>query len=244
MKPPIEQPRTAFVTTQWTALGQLNDEDERVRLKARDQLAAAYWQPIYTAATRLTRDREAALDLTQSFFADVILSRELFERADRSRGSLRSLIRSALRRYATDRWRRAHARNGDRSVTWSRFDVADRRDGDGDADAAFDRQWALGLFEEALRRCEQHFVSSGKPQHWKLFAERVVQPALHAVEPPTFPTLAPMHGFESPASAAAVVQTVRRRFEAVFRAVIAETLCPGADLEDELRCVMECIEAS
>jgi hypothetical protein len=116
---------------------------------------------------------------------------------------------------------------------------------EGDSERVFDRRWALALFEEALRRCEAHYVAGAraKPGHWSLFEARVLRPALHggAIRP-LAEDAAPL-GFASTAGAAAAVQTVKRRFEAVFREVVGETVASEADLEDEYRLIRSLIEA-
>lgn len=238
----LEQTHAAFATTRWTVLGGLRSEDEAQRRAAAEQAAATYWPPVYACARRLVHSREEAADLTQGFFTDVVLGRRLLERADAERGSLRSLIRSALKRYATDQWRRSSARGDHKTLPFGELDREDSLRIEGDSESAFDRRWALALFEEALRRCERHFTSNGKPGHWRLFEARVLHPAVHGGGVGALAADATTHGFTSPTEAAAAVQTVKRRFDAVFREVVAETLSDAGSLEQEYALIRALIE--
>ncbi|MCL4220188.1 MAG: hypothetical protein KJZ65_02340 [Phycisphaerales bacterium] len=237
----LEQANASFATTQWTLLQQLKEGDEGVRRAAAERIAQAYWPPVYASALRLTHSPDAAVDLTQGFFADVVFGRNLLERADKDHGTLRSLIRSALRRYATDQWRREMARGRGRVVSLRDLQVEAERRVEGDADTAFDRRWAMALFDEALHRCAKHFVDHGRAAHWKLFEARLVRPALQGIPPPELIGLAAEFGFETGNAATAAVQTVKRRFEMIFRAVVAETVSRPDQIEEEWRAVREAI---
>lgn len=232
----------AFESTQWTVLEGLRSEDEAVRRAAAERAAATYWPPVYAAARRLMRTRDEAAELTQAFFADVVLGRKLLEQADPGQGHLRSFLRAALRRYATDAWRRERARGGGRLAPLRDLDREDALACGSEPETAFDRRWALALFEEALRRCGRHFEGNGRAGHWRLFESRVMGPALGRCELRPLAEESEAMGFGSAAEAAAAVQTVKRRFDAIFREVVGETLSDGARLEDECREVRRLIE--
>lgn len=240
----LEQTDAAFSTTRWTVIEALRSEDEAERAAAADRAAEVYWPPVYACARRLVRTRDQAADLTQAFFVDVVIGRRLFERADVGRGRLRGLIRSSLKRYATDRWRRAAARGRGRVVPLGELDREDALGIGGDSEGAFDRRWALALFEEALRRCEVHFAEGARarPAHWRLFEARVLRPAMHGGVVRSLAEDAADQGFASSAEAAAAVQTVKRRFDAIFRDVVGETIGDPAELEDEYRVIRGLIE--
>ncbi len=240
----LEQTDAAFATTRWTVLGALRSEDAGERAAAADRAAAIYWPPVYACARRLVRTRDEAADLTQAFFADVVIGRRLFERAEAANGRLRGLIRSALKRYATDQWRRAAARGRGRVVALGELDREDSLGIEGDSESVFDRRWALALFEEALRRCEAHFTTGprAKAGHWRLFEARVLRPAMHGGMVRPLAEDAACSGFASGAEAAAAVQTVKRRFDAIFREVVAETMGDPSELDDEYRVIRSLIE--
>ncbi len=229
----VDRTDAGFESTQWTVLEGLRAEDENVRRAAAERAAIMYWPPVYASARRLTRTREEAEELTQAFFADVVLGRRLLERADPGQGRMRSLLRASLRRYATDAWRRARSRGAGRVVPLGELDREDALLPGGDSESAFDRRWALALFEEALRRCGEHFRAGGRAAHWKLFEMRILVPAVHGLEPLPMAESARACGFASAAEAAAAVQTVKRRLDMLFREAVSETLSDPADLAEE-----------
>ena len=72
--------------------------DERDRALI-DLLLKLYWKPVYCFLRRKGYDNESAKDLTQDFFHEVVLGRDLIQRADPSKGRFRSFLLTALKRY-------------------------------------------------------------------------------------------------------------------------------------------------
>lgn len=220
-----------FRTTRWSLVDRLRAGEADGRAAA-DAIARIYWPAVYGWLRRHGRREEDASEVTQAFFAKVVVPRRLFERADPGHGRLRSLIIAALKRFLIDLHRRDAARGGSaRSVQ-----LAPEPEGAASRDL-FDQLWATASVAEALRRVEQHFHERGREGHWLAFERRVLGPAIRAVEPPPLPRIYVECGFASPALAAAAVQTVKRRFEAVLREIVAETIAEDSagDVEDEVR---------
>lgn len=233
MRNAMEQTGASFVTTCWTLIDRVRSDDEGTRRAAFDECAKLYWPPVYACARRLMRTRDEALDLTQAFFADVVLARGLFDRADPAAGTARSLVRAALKRFATDQWRRGQARGQGLVVSGEAIEREESLARDEDPGVAFDRRWALSMFEEAMRRCEAHFESAGRAGHWRLFEARVVRES-----PVPLVEAASSFGFESAALAAAAVQTVKRRLDAILREVVAETASDEGQASSEFEQVV------
>jgi len=234
----MEQTGASFVTTCWTLIDRARSGDEETRRAAAEECARLYWPPVYACARRLTRTRDEALDLTQAFFADVVLARGLFDRADRATGSARSLVRAALKRFATDQWRRGQARGQGMLVSGEAIEREEGLARDEDPGTAFDRRWALSMFEEAMRRCETHFEHAGRARHWRLFEARVVRES-----PVPLSEAATAHGFDSAPLAAAAVQTVKRRLDAILREVVAETARDQREATSEFEQVLALLAA-
>lgn len=88
-----------FLTTHWSlieAVGTTADDRNKALIGL---LLNRYWKPVYSYLRRLGYDNEQAKDLTQSFFHEVVLGRELIRKADRSKGRFRSFLLTALKRY-------------------------------------------------------------------------------------------------------------------------------------------------
>jgi hypothetical protein len=234
------EPSPAFDTTAWTLLAQLHCGDAAAREAAERAIVNRYWPAVYAAVRAMGSSADQAAETTQAFFADVVIGRRLLEAADQSRGRLRSLLRTALKRYRIDMARREAVRDGGRLVPLEKFEREEQQltrviQG-ADPDSAFDRRWAAAVLEEALVRTERHFRQTGRERHWLIFEARVVIPALRSCDPPLLGQIAPELGFRGVPEAAAAVQVVRKRAMALLREVVAETV--EGDQEAELEYVL------
>jgi hypothetical protein len=226
--------------------GSGGEGDEPQRREAMAALTTRYWAAVYAyLRTQRQMSREDAAELTQAFFAHVVIGRRLFERADESRGRLRSLLLTALRRFIIDEYRHEVIHGAEALIPQDALDREDARFGpeaaagsDGELchapDENFERRWAMGLLEESLRRCERHFRQTGRAAHWELFEWRVLRPAVTRNQAAPLAELAPRLGFRSPALAAAAVQVVKRRAAAFLRESVAETVEGDSEIEAEL----------
>ena len=178
---------------------------------------------------------EQAEELTQAFFTEVVLGRELLNKAEPQKGRLRSLILTALKRFRIDRARRTDA--ADRALA-GRGELASAADSPADSECigetVFNRLWAAAQIGETLRRCEEHFNRTERSHYWSLFDERVIRPNVGHTEPSPLNTTFARLGFESPAAAAAALQVVKRRFQTVLREVVSEANLDDPDAECDL----------
>lgn len=225
-----EQSDVAFQTTNWANLRGLDGEEASAQL---ERLVDAYWPAVYSYLRRRGLDRERAAEVTQGFFADVVLARRLFAAASEARGKLRSLVLTALSNYCIDLGRRERAR-GNGAVRRVHEAFLDREDSlldcePGDPTVVFARRCQLAVVEEALRRCEAHYADSGKSGHWAAFEDRVLKPIIGRVTPISIEQVASVHGFRSPAEVSAAVQVVKRRLASLVLDVAAEN---GVDVSD------------
>ncbi|MFN0012663.1 MAG: hypothetical protein ACKVS8_13580 [Phycisphaerales bacterium] len=233
-------PLTWFRTTPWTLIDQLAG-DKAQRDGALDSLLRIYWGAVYSYLRRQGHGPDDAAELAEGFFVHVVVSRELFDRADRAKGRLRSLMLTALRNYLADvrRHEAPHTRRRALGVDLHAEERLVAEAGSTDPADAFDRRWALAALEEAARRCEEHFLATDKAGHWAVFQARVMGPAVRAATAPPLGPLCEAHGFASAAHGAAAVQTVKKRFEAILQEVVAQTVRDereaAAEFDDLLR---------
>ncbi|MFM9995578.1 MAG: RNA polymerase sigma factor [Phycisphaerales bacterium] len=236
----FEESNAAFRTTRPTLLDGLHTGDDAARRGALDQLIRIYWPPVYAYLRRSGRGRDESAELTQAFFADVALRRDLFGRAAAERGKMRTLIIGALKHYLIDVLRRQRARGGP-ALPIADLEREERVVPDAATvppDEAFDRRWALVVLEEAMARCREHFHATGKVGHWSVFEARVLAPSISNITPPPLAQLSASHGFRTPADAAAAVQVVKKRAAALLREVAGESACGPQDQDDEHRLVV------
>lgn len=233
----LQQTNARFQTTSLSALAELSSEDEAGRRKALDILISRYWPPVYAFLRHRGEDSENAAELTQAFFAEVVFKRKLFESVDKSRGKLKSLILVALRHFCIDCNRKQKSKVFAISLTQEQLQIEDAKmchTNSGQNDQSFEKRWAMGILEETLRRCEAHYRNIGLERNWRLFEARVLLPAVNCVSPLPLAEIATNAGFDSPASAAAAIQSVKRRADILLREVVAETLADGEDLDAEV----------
>jgi len=155
-----------FQLTRWSLI-------QRVRnggadgARALEELCTAYWFPLYGWARRSGMASPDAEDLVQGFFCDV-LRKELFAKADLTRGRLRTFLLTAFRRYQHDQYDKAAAqrRGADRLVSFDAAAGEEWYQEEGAAaatpDAFYDRQWALTVLEQAMQRLGGEYARRGK----------------------------------------------------------------------------------
>lgn len=220
-----------FPTTNWTQV--------RRSAVSQDELGTmllAYWEPVYAYIRRKGYDRQAALDLTQGFIADVLLQRNLLARADPELGRFRTYLLTALGRYLVDRHRSEVGRDGSKPVAIPTdaeiLDATEPDDGD-EPHQAFDRQWAATVLGLTLEQVEADCHANGLSAHWAIFHARVVAPACYASEPVPVDTLAREHSLRED-QVYSRLNTVKRKLQNVFEAIILDTLEDPDDLASEL----------
>lgn len=233
----LEQTYANFQTTEWTILEALHNELHPRRREAADLLMRRYWPPVFCWFRGQGVRHDEAAEATQAFFAEVVVGRGLFERADASRGRLRALLKVALRNFLVDTWRRVENRDApvmisfDEIASEERAMIAKQPVGED----IFDQRWALAVLEETLDRCEHHYRGAGNDRYWEVFVAWIVRPAITGNERPSREVLADEFGFADAGHVAVAVHAVKSRCRAILRQVVDETASAPADREDEYR---------
>ncbi len=233
-----------FQTTRWTVIGALSGGSESDRQRAINMLVERYWPPVYAHLRIRGKSADEASDLTQEFFTQVVLGRNLLDKADQSQGKLRSFLLASLKRFLIDQHRRGVARGS--KITIPLNSIREEEDryantASGNRIDSYDQRWALAVLEESLQRCEKHFLSSNREQHWQLFERWVLRPAISNIQPESLEETAGDFGFPSPALAASALQVVKKRILALLREVTAETVDDESEVEGELARIMDYI---
>lgn len=226
-----------FQSTHWSELVKVRTGDERLRRAALSQVLTQYWEPIYFYLRRKGHDSERAKDLTQGFFHEVVLGRQLVERADRAKGRFRSFLLTALDRYVTSEHRKQTAQKRAPEAEVLRLQDADLDRLPQPAQAAtpedgFNYAWAVTLLDAALAEVERHY--GDKSPHWSVFAARVLHPILHDAEPPSLAELCARLGIESERTASNMIISVKRRFAAVLRQHVRRLVESDDEIDDEI----------
>lgn len=206
--------------------------------RARDALAELcqiYWPPVYAFLRGRGHSMEDAEDLTQGLFAS-LLERDSFSAADPDRGKMRSFLRVAAKRYAINEVEKARAakRGGGVLPDSLEVDELELRIADAgaeDPERAFDKRWAMVLLENVLGTLRDEYSGAGKGQTFE-----ALKPALS----PDGDGGAIGEGLDLSASAQRVaVHRLRKRYRELLRAAIAETVSDAAEVDGEIRYLLE-----
>lgn len=225
-----------FHTTSWTLVDAIRDDDHPMRQEALDLLIRRYWPPVYACIRRMGHGREMAAELTQAFYADVVLGRKLFSKADAGSGRVRSLLQTALKRYLIDQHRRRTSRPDQIGISLE--DLVREEDyiaevSDQDAGLVFERRWAMAILEEALARTEKYYTDSARGHYWAAFDAFEIRPATGAVDRPRQSDLADQLGFPSALHVATAISEVRKRLRLLLTEAVAETSADPVDRKAE-----------
>lgn len=223
-----------FHTTRWSLVlaAQHGGEATQAR-KAMSTLCRDYWYPLYAFVRRRGHAPHDAQDLTQAFFTD-LLERNPTQ-ADPKRGKFRSYLLGALKHFLINEWHRARAQKrggGQQLVEWDALDAESRYALEPseqiDADALYDRRWALELLDRATKRLRAEFAAKNDEATFE-----ALKGTLSGAES-SRENLAKKLGMTEGALKV-VVHRLRQRYREVLRTGIAETVDSPADVDDEMR---------
>ena len=107
----LHQSNVDFSPTRWSLIDNLRSGSPDDHAKALETLSKVYWPAVYSYLRRRGKNRDAASEITQAFFSDVIFQRDLFKQADETKARLRTLILKALENFMIDQHRRSTTRN-------------------------------------------------------------------------------------------------------------------------------------
>lgn len=233
-------PSEAFPTTTWTRVLGAKKPDSSDRRADLDLLIRLYWKPVYWyVRRRWGKSNDDSKDLTQAFFT-TFLEKDRLANVGPERGRFRTYLRVVLENFLRNAEEAARAAKrgggaricplqpGDEEVPFAAGTLA--------PDQLFDKAWAFHVFREASEQLAANFRASGRETAWRLFERRDL-----ADTPPTYEELArelglTVHEVEHQ------LKQARASFAAILRERVRETLADGAELEDELRHLVDAIK--
>lgn len=228
----------AFQTTRWSLVVAAGEEAP----SALSELAELYWYPLYAFARHLGRGEHEAQDLVQGFFA-LLLERGGLRAADPERGRFRTFLLTMFKRMMArvHEKERALKRGGGRPLLSLDFAWGEEKFRMEPAESLsperlFERGWALTLLDKVLGELEAEY---GRAGHSMLFAE--LRGFLAAgSQPPSQAEVADRLAMTSGALRVAL-HRLRARYRDLLRAEIAQTVADPADVNDEIRQLMNAL---
>jgi RNA polymerase sigma factor (sigma-70 family) len=224
-----------FATTRWTLVLNARDASSPDARQALEALCAQYWYPLYAFLRRQGYDAEKAQDLTQGFFAR-LLEKHYLDDVRPERGRFRTFLLTSLKHFALNEHDREQAIKRGRGVRIVPLEIEtaegvyalEPRD-DMTPERLFERRWALTLLDQSLSRVREEYAGAGKAALFDRLRPYLVRE--DDAEPYT--ALGPELGMSDGAVRVAV-HRLRRRFAALLRAEIANTVSSEQEVEAEL----------
>lgn len=227
-----------FAQTQWSLVRRAAGTDSSAGL-ALEKLCQAYWYPLYAFVRRTGASPHDAEDATQGFFLHLI-DKGALAKVDQGLGTFRSFLLAALKNFLSHEREKAHAqkRGGGQAAIALDAQSAEERyalepKDTLSPDRLYDRRWALTLLDRTQLRLRQEYVAGGKGE---LFD--TLRPTLAGSRDLPYIELAAKLGMTEGALKTAV-HRLRDRYRATLRSEVADTVADPADVEEELRFLIE-----
>ena len=228
-----------FPGTRWSQIVDLRISDEARKALIIDELLRRYWKPIYCYLRRKGYDNETAKDVTQGFFQEVVLGRELMQKASQAKGRFRTFLLTAIDRYVIDlhRYQTTNKRRPDGQVfQLSDVDTANIAVVAPDAtpEQSFNYTWISDLLDRVLSEVKSEFLNSDKEIHWRVFDEKVLQPLITSSNPPSLKDLCVKYGIDDEKRASNMTITVRRRLRKSLKHCLRQFAQSDSQVEQEI----------
>ncbi len=245
---PLEgtSPPAGFKPTRWTAVLRARGESPTAQA-ALGELCEAYYAPVLAFIRSAGRNDDSARDLTQEFFARLLVRHGL-DTVEPGRGRFRSLLLGAVKHFLADQHDRAQAvkRGGGQPVlsldanlsTSTTFQLQIPDPTSPPSETAFDRQWAETLVARALDLLASEFASAGKLEQFGILKPWL----LGQIESLSQAEAARRLGLTEGAVKVAI-HRLRKRFRELVKAEIAHTVSDPAEIQDELRYLVEVLSS-
>jgi len=223
-----------FQTTRWSRVLRACADDSVLAGPALAELCASYWYPLYAFIRRSGHDPEDARDLTQEFFARLLEKKWLAE-ADPAKGRFRSFLLTALKHFLANEWHRSQTAKRGGGLTFVSCDALGPEEryalepvDPATPETLYERRWADTLMDRALARLAEEYRTHALG--WPTLQRFVVETR---GEINLLDTARALGLTES--ALRSVVHKLRRRYQELVRAEVAETVNEPAEVDDELR---------
>ena len=236
-----------FAPTRWTLVLRARGESQEAQ-KALSELCEAYYQPVFRFLRRGCRDEDTARELTQEFFAR-LLSRRQLDSVEPGRGRFRSFLLGVVKHFLSDLrdYDRAAKRGGGQAPIPISLGTADETtteiqipDPTGPPpDSAFDQDWAATLVDRAVQVLASESVSSGKHEQFTTLKPWLLGEVPSLSQPETAQQLGISEG-----AVKVAIHRLRKRFRELVKTEIGQTVGDAAQVQDELRYLIEVLSQS
>lgn len=227
-----------FPVTCWTKILSLDMSNETQKTLIINELLKRYWKPIYCYLRRKGYDNETAKDMTQGFFQEVVLGRELIQQASQAKGRFRTFLLTAIDRYSIDlhRYQTTNKRRPEGQIfQLNDVDIANMTTvaPDTTPEQSFNYAWISGLLDRILSDVKKELLSTYKEVHWQVFDERILQPLNNSSDPPSLKDICEKYGIDNEKKASNMIITVRRRLRQYLKRCLRQIASSDSQVERE-----------
>jgi len=233
-----------FVSTRWTVVLAAGHKSSPQSDRALAELCQIYWYPLYAYVRRQGHSREDAEDLVQGFFAR-FLERNYLEGLSNEQGRFRAFLLACMKHYLANEFDKAtrQKRGGgvqNLSLDWQDADARFHLEplDYASPDRAYDRAWALALLERVITRLRDECAADGKARLFEQ-ARGYLMVGESAIP---YAQAAQALGVDEGAVRVAV-HRLRKRYRALLREEIAQTLADPAQVAEELHALQAALAA-
>jgi len=235
--------REAFLTTHWSLVEHIQSEDDKDRVLI-GLLLDRYWKPVYCYLRHKGYDNEGAKDMTQGFFHEVVLNKDLVVRANKAKGRFRTFLLHALDQYLLNEKRKQTTQKRSPKGKLVSFDIisppalpeAVSRLNPADS---YNYAWTASMLDQVLSEVEAKCLEEGLEVHWYVFQDKVAQPILTDTSPPSFEDICEKYGIDDQKKAANMVTTVKRRLQKALNQFLRNTATSDDEMHEEFAEIMK-----
>ena len=236
----------SFETTHWSQIQNARTSDQQLRQISVNNFIDRYWKPVYCYLMHKGYKNEDAKDLTQGFFYEIVLGRELIQQAEKTKGRFRTFLLTALDRYATSVYRKNTAKkrlpeHGLAQLSDAGTPVSPISNLKLCPDQAFHYAWATNILDQVFDTVKRAYCTTGRATHWEMFQTTIVAPILDNTEAPPLAELCKKYGIESEKRASNMIITVKRRFSTALKNQLRQYVRSDSEVEDEIKALIEII---
>lgn len=228
---------SAFPTTRWTLILAAK-QSPQARAEAWRHLLTTYWPSLFALFRARGLDAAAAADAVQGLAVE-LLERDVVQDLTPERGRLRGFLKVGAENFLIRQHERATAakRGGDARPIELDLALGERlADASLSPEAAYQRAWALSVFERAMGELEKEWAQrAGDFELVRTFFSPTKTP-------PAYRDAAEQYGVSIP-QLKSLLHRARLRFRQLVEAQVAETIEAGEPLEKEVSSLLESLSA-
>jgi RNA polymerase sigma-70 factor (ECF subfamily) len=231
-----------FLTTHWSLIEGIQTGDKEKVLIGR--LIERYWKPVYCYLRRRGLDNEQAKDHTQGFFHDIVLNRNLVQRADQKKGRFRTFLLHAIDQYLTNEKSKEMAlkrypRGGLVPLDITETSELAEMNSSWTPEDCYNYAWLCELLEKVLSEVEAECQEDNLDIHWQIFKESLLEPTLTHTTPPSLAELSSKYSLDDPKKVSNMAITVKRRFQKMLRKHIRNSVSAEDEVTDEFEEILK-----